>query len=246
MAAIFESNRLLPAVFGLPVEWRRDEATFQNDLGKLPALAKLAQDLSTTRCTTWILPADGSGANLSRDEYAIQSIARFGQIGQILSSQGIRLGLEFIGPHHFRSESERVWFYDIAGGLDAVAKIEDAFHLENIGLLVDSFHWHTSQNTTMDLASIPLEKIVHVHINDAPDVSVEAQLDKIRLLPGEGVIDLQAFLQTLNAIGYDGPVAVETFSDDSRALSPQEAAARAAQTTLGALQRAGIEPLRLV
>ena len=246
VAAIFESNRILPAVFGLPVEWRKDEATFQSDLEKLPALAKLAQDLSTTRCTTWVLPADGSGANLSRDEYAIQSIARFGQIGQVLADQGIRLGLEFIGPHHFRSEPERVWFYDIASGLDAVAKIEDAFQLENIGLLVDSFHWHTSEATTMDLASIPVEKIVHIHINDAPDVSVAAQLDGVRLLPGEGVIDLQAFLQTLNAIGYDGPVAVETFSDDLRALPPHEAAARASQTTLGVLGRAGIEPLRLV
>lgn len=246
VAAIFESNNVLPVVFGLPVEWRKDEATFQSDLERLPAFAKLAQDLSTTRCTTWVLPADGSGANLSRDEYAVQSIARFGAIGRVLEAQGIRLGLEFIGPHHFRAQPERVWFYDIAGALDAVFKIEDAFQLENIGLLVDSFHWHTSQATTMDLASIPLEKIVHVHINDAPKIAVEDVLDGVRLLPGEGSIDLQAFLQTLGAIGYDGPIAVETFSEDLKALAPQDAAQRASQTTFAALQKAGIEPLHLV
>ena len=246
VAAIFERNNVLPAVFGLPVEWRRDEATFQSDLERLPALAKLAQDFSTTRCTTWVLPADGSGSNLSRDDYAIQSIARFGAIGRVLEAQGIRLGLEFIGPHHFRAQPERVWFYDIAGALDTVFKIEDAFQLENIGLLVDSFHWHTSEATTMDLASIPIEKIVHVHINDAPNVAVADQRDQVRLLPGAGVIDLKAFLQTLAAIGYDGPIAVETFCEELKALTPQDAANRAAQATLGALSRAGIEPLRLV
>ncbi len=50
----------------------------------------------------------------------------------------------------------------------------------------------------------------------------------MRLLPGDsGVIDIKGFLQTLQALGYEGPVAVETFSEELRALSPQEAAARA-------------------
>ena len=97
---------------------------------------------------------------------------------------------------------------------------------QNVGLLVDCWHWYTAGNSVMDLASIPVEKIVHVHINDAPRKPVEEQVDNVRLLPGQsGVIDIRGFLRTLSALGYDGPVAVETFSEDLNKLSPDEAAA---------------------
>lgn len=242
VAAIFETPMVLPVVFGLPVEWRKDEDTFQQGLAKLPALAKLAQDLDCTRCTTWVLPDGG----VPVEEYAQTSMRRFGEIGRVLSEQGVRLGLEFIGPHHFRTNPDNVWFYDIPGALDVVAKVQDAYRLENLGLLVDCFHWYTSGGTTMDLASIPIEQIVHVHINDAPDVPVEQQKDFTRLLPGDGVIDLNAFLQTLNAVGYDGPVAVETFSDDLKKMPPQESARLAAHAVHNTFVKAGIKPLHLM
>ena len=54
-------------------------------------------------------------------------------------------------------------------------------------------------------------------------------MDFERLLPGEGVIDLTAFLGALRHIGYDGPVAVETFSKSLAALGPEEAARRTAE-----------------
>jgi sugar phosphate isomerase/epimerase len=69
----------------------------------------------------------------------------------------------------------------------------------------------------------------------------------VRLLPGEsGVIDLAAFLKTLDAIGYDGPVAVETFSDELKALPPNEAAERAATSMHQMFQTTGITPVRLL
>ncbi len=94
---------------------------------------------------------------------------------------------------------------------------------------VDAWHWYTSGGSVMDLASIPVEQIVHVHINDAPDIPREEQNDGVRLLPGDsGVIDIKGFLQTLKALGYEGPIAVETFSEELRALPASEAAQRAA------------------
>ncbi len=241
VAAIFETPKILPVVFGLPVEWRKDEDTFQADLARLPELAKLAQDLDCTRCTTYILPDGG----VPVAQYAQTSVRRFGEIGRVLSEQGVRLGLEFIGPAHFRADPNNVWFYDIPGALNVVAQIQEDYTLENIGLLVDCFHWFTSGGTTMDLASIPIEQVVHVHINDAPNVPLDQQQDFTRLLPGQGIIDLNAFMQTLAAIGYDGPVAVETFSDDLKKLSPAEAATQAAQAVFGTFAKAGIEPLHL-
>lgn len=243
-AALFESHHMLPATFGLPVEWRKDEATFQRDLENLPELAKFAQDLGCARCTTWVLPSSGEPVS----EYAARSTERFVQMARILSENGIRLGLEFIGPHHFRTEPEKVWFYDIPGALRVADEVNSLAGTSNVGLLVDCFHWHTSGASTMDLASIPLEQIVHVHINDAPaNVAVEDIHDSVRELPGAtGQIDIVAFLSTLAALGYDGPVAVETFSEKLRQMTPEDAAAKAGASVRSVFEAAGVKPMRLL
>jgi 4-hydroxyphenylpyruvate dioxygenase len=53
-----------------------------------------------------------------------------------------------------------------------------------------------------------------------------------RMLPGEGVINLKGFLDALRHIGYDGPVAVETFDDELKRIGPEEAARRAGQAMM--------------
>jgi sugar phosphate isomerase/epimerase len=244
VAQLFETSpKVLPVTFGLPVEWRKDEATFRDGMKNLPALAKLAQDLDCTRCVTWVLPDSGEPVA----EYSTRSTQRFGEIGAVLSEQGVRFGLEFLGPAHFRMNPQNVWFYNVAGALQVVEEVEDRFELQNMGLLIDCWHWYTAGDTMMDLAAVPLEKIVHVHINDAPQLAVENQIDNVRLLPGESrVIDIVGFLSTLNALGYDGPVAVETFSEELKALPADEAAACAAEAIDRVLQAADIEPTRLL
>lgn len=237
------SPKVLPVVFNLPTEWRQDEETFQRDLEQLPALARIAQDLDCTRCTTWVLPE----GNLPLAEYEANSKRRLGEVAKILAAEGIRLGLEFLGPEHFRTNPGNFWFYDIHGALQVVGEIEEAHELENLGLLIDAWHWYTSGGSMMDLASVPLEKIIHVHINDAPDIPRETQVDNQRLLPGEsGVIDMTGFLRTLNALGYDGPVAVETFSEELNALTPADAATRAHAAVAKVFRDAEIEPLKLL
>jgi sugar phosphate isomerase/epimerase len=243
-AASFDTHGILPAAFGLPVEWRKDEATFRAELELLPELAAFAQQLGCTRCCTWVMP-DG-GVPLA--DYRADSTSRFVEIAQVLNEHGVRLGLEFIGPHHFRSRPENVWFYDIAGGLAVADEVNSRAGTHNVGLLVDCYHWHTAQNSAMDLASIPLEQVVHVHINDAPaGVAIPDLLDGVRELPGEtGAIGITAFLSTLSALGYDGPVAVETFSDSLRKMAPDESASKAGAAIKHVFDQAGIKPLHLM
>ena len=74
---------------------------------------------------------------------------------------------------------------------------------------------------------LPAEKVVHVHLNDAPDKPRDEQIDMERLLPGEGVIDLKGFLGALKRIGYPDYMGVETFSKVLPTLPPDESAAEA-------------------
>lgn len=243
-AAILESNNLLPGAMGLTVEWRKDEATFRDGLQRLPELAKFAQDLGCRRCCTWVLP-DGK---MPVAEYRKISLGRMIEISRILVENGVRLGLEFLGPQHFRPDPNNVWFYDIAGALEVADEINSHLQTPNTGLLVDAWHWHSGQGSTMDLASIPLEQIVHVHVNDAPaGVAIPDLRDNVRELPGAtGEIDIVGFLSTLAALGYDGPVAVETFSEKLKQMTPDEAALQAGQAMRRIFEAAGVKPLRLL
>lgn len=231
--SLFQNADVAPVAFGLPVEWRKDEATFAQDLAELPMLAKLAADLGVTRCTTYVFPSTDAPI----EEYIATSKRRFAAIAEILAEQHINFGLEFLGPQQFRPDPDKFWFYDIAGALSAADEINAEAGTQNVGLLVDCWHWYASGGTQMDLASIPLEQIVHVHINDAPaGVAVADLVDNVRELPGAtNEIDVRGFLSTLSALGYDGPVAVETFSEKLKAMSPDEAASAAAKATLAVM-----------
>ena len=156
---------------------------------------------------------------------------RFAEIAAVLAGQNIALGLEFLGPQQFRPDPNNVWFYNIEGALQVADEVNRAAQTRNVGLLVDCWHWYAGGGTQMDLAAVPLEQIVHVHINDAPTgVQLPDLVDDVRELPGAtGEIDVRGFLSTLRALGYDGPVAVETFSKKLNAMTPDAAASAAAQ-----------------
>lgn len=234
--SLFAAAGVQPASFGLPVEWRKDNAAFEAGMAALPDLAQMAWEIGSRRCCTWLPPAI-AGDPL---EFRNQTRDRFRQIATVLGDHGIRFGLEWVGPYTLRhgpgamGPNEFIW--NIPATLELIADI-DSPH-DNVGLLADSFHWFTTGSTVADMTALQPEQIVHVHINDAPDRPRDEQKDGERLLPGDGVIDLTGFLGALKQIGYDGPIAVETFNKDISALGYDEAARRtaaAAQSVMSAL-----------
>lgn len=51
----------------------------------------------------------------------------------------------------------------------------------NAGLLLDSWHWHTSLGTVDELRALTNDQVVYVHVNDAPPgIPVEEQYDYVR------------------------------------------------------------------
>jgi sugar phosphate isomerase/epimerase len=223
--ALFDEADVQPAVFGLPIDWRGSNASFAEGLQALKAKAEAAQVLGTTRTCTWLPPAIGDDPLHFRS----QSRDRFRQIAAVLGDYGIRLGLEWVGPYTLRhgpkamGPNEFIW--NMPGLLELIADI-DAPH-DNVGLLADSFHWFTTGATRADMEALEPSQIVYVHINDAPDKPRDQQMDGERLQPGDGVIDLRAFLGALRAIGYDGPIASEVLGSALGALGPDEATRRA-------------------
>lgn len=220
--ALFNGANLMPGSFGLPVEWRKDEALFRQGLLDLADKAKLAAALGCTVCCGGIPPS----VSVPREEFMKMMVERFKAIAAILAEHNLRLAIEFIGPVTSRKEPN-VTVFDLNGCMEVV----NAIDAPNVGVLLDSFHWYTGGCKWSDLDKVPPEKIIYVHINDAPDKPLDKQQDMQRLLPGEGVIDLPRLLRALQRKGYTGCVSVEVFNNELKKLDP-DIAANAAKVAL--------------
>jgi sugar phosphate isomerase/epimerase len=186
---------------GLPVEWRNTEEEFLSGLSRLAKDAEAAADVGCTACCTYILPSTDHDAA----HFTMLATRRLRTCAQILAPYGIRLGLEFVGPHHLRTQWKNPFIWGLQETLDWI----DAIGERNVGLQFDSYHWYTNGLGVEDILRLNANQIVQVHINDAPDVPVSEVLDNDRLFPGEGIIDLSGFLVSLKRIGYAGVISQE-------------------------------------
>jgi sugar phosphate isomerase/epimerase len=229
-----ESRGLRFGGWGLPVNWRGDEAAYQADLANLGRLAELAQALGCTRCATWILPFSDTLAYRENFQFHAK---RFQPIAQILRDHGCSLGLEFIGPKTLRAGKPHEFIWDMRRMLE----LGDAVGT-NVGLLLDCWHWYTSGGTVPELLALQPARVVYVHVNDAPaGLDRDEQIDNVRCLPGEtGVIDIVGFLQALQTIGYDGPVTPEPFKKSLESLPAAEAARVTGESMLQIWRAAGL------
>jgi sugar phosphate isomerase/epimerase len=232
---LFDDADLKMGAWGLPVNWRGDESELRQGLENLRRLAKVAQSVGCNRLSTWILSFSEDKPFKENFDFHVQ---RFRPIGEVLSEYGCQLGLEFLGPKTIRAGHKYEFIYTMEGMLELC----DAIGTDNMGLLLDAWHWYTAHGTLDELKKLTADQVVHVHINDAPKgIPIDEQIDNIRRLPGEtGVIDLVGFLKCLDSIGYEGPVTPEPFSDKIKGLSPLEAAKLTAQGLIKVWKAAGL------
>ncbi|WP_339273011.1 sugar phosphate isomerase/epimerase family protein [Paenibacillus sp. FSL W8-0426] len=203
-AHLLESNQIIIGSSDLTVDWRNSEQQFREGLPSLVEMAEASAALNCFNCCTYVLPSTDQPAA----PFMAAATRRLRLCADILGAYGIRLGLEFVGCHHLRTQWKNPFIWSVEHTLDWI----DAIHVPNVGLLVDSYHWHTNGLRIEEVLNLKKEQIVHVHINDAYDLPIEQLLDHERLYPGEGVIDLKGFLKNLQAIGYTGVVAQEVLA----------------------------------
>ncbi|GGA12567.1 sugar phosphate isomerase [Paenibacillus marchantiophytorum] len=210
---LLAKHGLVIGSIGLPVEWRKTEEEFLAGLPKLAQAAEAAAALGCTSCCTYVLPS----TDYKAAHFMALATRRLRTCAQILGAYGIRFGLEFVGPHHLRTQWANPFIWTLEETLDWI----DAIGESNVGLLFDAYHWYTNGLTVADIEKLRVDQIVHVHINDAPDVPLAEVRDNGRIYPGEGVIDLSGFLQGLQRIGYKGAVAQEILTAAPPADSPE-------------------------
>jgi len=128
----------------------------------------------------------------------------------------------------------------LMGGPVAALDIAARSRKSNVGIVMDTFHFYRSQVSDEEVRTIPPEKLLLVHINDAEDLPVEQLRDAHRLHVGRGVLPLLGTLETLNGIGYTGFLSIEIFREEYW-RQPVEQVVREAKTSLDSmLNKAGI------
>jgi len=223
LKASMNAKKLVFGSAGLPVEFRQDDLRFRDSLKTLTRFGAGLQRVGVSRAATWLSPCD---AKLTYLQNFRQHALRLREVAKILNDYHVRLGLEYVGPKTSWTSRRYPFVHTLAELRELIAEID----VDNVGFVLDSWHWWHAGDTAPDILSLKGENVIAVDLNDAPaGVAKDQQVDNRRELPcATGVIDLGAFLSALNQIGYDGPVRAEPFNEVVNRMPKEEACAAAA------------------
>jgi sugar phosphate isomerase/epimerase len=224
--ALFAELKIQPTIANLPMArplpFGGEQAAFQQALTQLADDAAFSAAIGCHKMMV-VLPATSPIA-----------------ISDVLQKSKLRLGIEFLGVQQFRMGREGApppipFIWNLP---EAAALARDSG--PNIGVILDVWHWHHSGSTIDDIVAAGKDRIVHVHVSDAKAQPPEEVRDNQRLMPGEGVINLVGFFQTLKKIGYAGGVSPEPLGRVPQEMSPEEGAKLALDTTVAVMKKAGV------
>lgn len=183
--------------FGLMVFDDRTEA-----LERIGKYAELGQELGSSLMLTYC--GGGIPEGMTKEEALAKAGEAAAQYGEAATSFEARIALEPIG----RST--------LMGGPGEALEIARLSGRDNVGIMMDTFHYYRSEVPVSDIVAIPLEKLLIVHVNDSEDRPIEALNDGHRLYPGKGCLPLKEYLSALKQIGYAGHLSIEIFREAYR------------------------------
>lgn len=223
LQADMRSAKIVFGAAGLGVDFRRDEAVFQDGMKSLPQAAKALARAGVSRVGTWLRPTHEELTYLANFE---QHGRRLREVAKVLKDHGLRFGLEYVGPKTSWTAGRHAFVHTMAETKELIAEIG----MDNVGFVLDSWHWYTAGESEADLLSLANKDIVACDLNDAPaGLAIDRQMDLSRELPAAtGVIDLKTFLNALVKMDYDGPVRAEPFNAKLRQMPADEAVASTA------------------
>ena len=168
---------------------------------------------------------DVAGGPWNPEQWATELAA----LGRDASEHGTRVALEFLPWSNIA---------DVHQGLELVEAAEHPA----VGLLIDAWHVGRAGTPVADLASLPVERIFGVELDDFDDQPVGSLFEDTRdrrKYCSEGSFDLPGMVSALRRAGWHGPWGVEILSEQHRISELVKGVTTAFDSAHGLLRAAG-------
>jgi 2-keto-myo-inositol isomerase len=163
-----------------------------------------------------VVPGKFPPGGLSSYEVIEETVRVLRELAAIGERHNVALAFEFLGQKDCSVQT-----------LELADEIVQKVNRRNIGLVIDSFHFHTGGSTIKMIDALDPKRLFIFHINDAEDLRPDRLTDAHRLLPGLGILKLKEMIAAFRRIGYDQTVSVEIFRPEYWERDPFELAREA-------------------
>ena len=195
-------------------QWERLERDYRE-------LSRVAGEIG---CEVLVTSPGLRPAGATDGEVKEESVSVLEALADIAAADGLKLGFEFQSyPSCSVRTLEHAW--DIISELDR----------PEVGLVLDTFHFHAGGSSLDSLRRIKAEKVFIFQVGDCENLPPARLQNQHRLLPGAGSIPIRRIWHELKAIGYDRLASVEAPRPEYWERDPYELAAEARQSLERAL-----------
>ena len=200
-----------------------EHITFRNaeDYAKIKAeceeYSKIAGEIN---CPYVVVVPGKLPVNATETEIIDESVKVLNELADIAAKYNVGLAFEFLGQSDCSVQT-----------LDLDKKIIEKVNRENVGLVIDTFHFYAGNSTLEAIETLDLKKLFIFHINDAEDLPKGDLTDAHRLYPGEGILPIKEIKERFDKIGYDRMVSIEIFRPEYWNENPFEVARKAREAT---------------
>ena len=196
----------------------RDAQAYESIKRECEELSRIASEIGCP-CIV-VVPGRLPRGGASRENVVSESVKVLNELCDISVNHNVGLAFEFLGQTDFSVPT-----------LDLAADIVRNAGRDDLGVVIDRFHFHAGGSTFEMIEDLDPELIQIFHINDAEDLPREQLEDRHRLLPGLGILPLREMVSAFRQIGYDKVASVEIFRPEYWERDPFELAREARVAT---------------
>ncbi len=175
----------------------RDQKDYEGIKNECKTLCRIAHSIGCP----YIVVVPGKLPSDSTHQIIVdESVRVLRELSNIAAEHSVSLAFEFLGQSDCSVQT-----------LDLCNEIVTQVDRENIGTVIDSFHFYAGGSTFDAIDAMDPAKLFIFHINDAEDLPLAELTDAQRLYPGRGILPLKKMKEHFDKIGYSRMVSIEIF-----------------------------------
>ncbi|SDH76357.1 2-keto-myo-inositol isomerase [Alteribacillus persepolensis] len=224
LADFFQSSHVKPLAMNALVFFNnRSKEAHQTNMEEFKDMLEKAEKIGAAYIVAVPLVTE---TKILKEDIKHSAVEVLTELSDLAKPYGVKVALEFVGHPQCTINT-------FAQANDIVETVGR----DNVGLVLDCFHFHAMGSNMEDLKKAEADNIFILHIDDTEDFPIGFLTDEDRVWPGHGVIDLEGIISTVIEKGFDGAVSVELFRPEYYKLDPDEVIKTAKDTSIDVLKK---------